>query len=187
LLMLLAPFMGIIIALNPMQLLWLNLLTDGFLGLGLGIEPSEKNTMKRRPRRAKDPILNKMGLIHVTWTGLLIAGISLGVAYVYFDSNNPQNTYWQSMVFATIGFTQIGHALGLRASSRFIFSITSNLLFTAMFVLTLTLHLSVIYIPFLEQFFDLSPLNSHDLLLSVGFGVLVMILVQVERMILKNI
>lgn len=179
--MLVAPLLGIIVAMNPMQLLWLNLLTDGFMGLGLGLEPSEKDTMKRPPRAAKDPILNKKGIIHVTWIGALIALFSLGLGYMYFDPGNPGDRYWQTMIFATIGFTQMGQAIGLRASSRSIFSFTSNYMFSLMFILTLALHLSVIYFPFLQQFFDLTPLGLKDLALSFSMGVLVMILLQLER------
>ncbi|MCI0496204.1 cation-translocating P-type ATPase, partial [candidate division KSB1 bacterium] len=85
LVMLLSPLMGITVALLPLQLLWLNLLTDGLLGLGLGLEPAEKNTMRRPPR---DPNANffSEGLgIHVIWVGALIGIIALGVARFFFD------------------------------------------------------------------------------------------------------
>ncbi|MDX5347335.1 MAG: HAD-IC family P-type ATPase, partial [Hymenobacteraceae bacterium] len=66
LVMLVAPFFGMLIALRPLQLLWLNLLTDGLMGLGLGMEPSEKDVMNRPPRSKEAPILEKEQLIHVT-------------------------------------------------------------------------------------------------------------------------
>lgn len=181
LVMLLAPLMGIVVALNPLQLLWLNLLTDGLLGLGLGVEPSEKNVMSRRPRSITAPILDKRAVIHVLWTGLLIGMITLIVGYVYYDPSQPENNYWQAMIFCTVGFTQVGHAIGLRASSYSVFSLTSNVLFTIMLFLALLLHLGVIYLPFANKFFELIPLHSNDLLLSAGLGVLLLIGVQVER------
>ena len=186
LIMLFAPFIGIIIALSPLQLLWLNLLTDGLMGLGLGVEPSEKDNMKRPPRSPQDPILNKPSLTHVTWTGILIAIITLFVGYIYFEPGQGDSPYWQSMIFATIGFTQIGHAFGLRASSRPIFSLTSNSLFTVMAVLTLILHLSVIYLPFLNVFFNLTPLAVTDLIISFLLGSLLLIGVQIERKFIKR-
>lgn len=181
LLMLLAPLMGIVVALNPLQLLWLNLLTDGLLGLGLGVEPAEKNVMNRRPRSITAPILDKRAVIHVLWTGILIGVITLLVGYLYYDPAEPGNNYWQAMVFCTVGFTQIGHAIGLRASSYTIFSITSNVLFSIMLFLTLLLHLGVIYLPFANKFFELIPLHTNDLIISAGLGVLLLIGVQVER------
>lgn len=186
LIMLLAPLMGIVVALKPLQLLWLNLLTDGLLGLGLGVEPAEKNVMKRPPRSISDPILDKRAIYHVLWTGGLIAIITLGIGYFYFNPDNPEDIYWQSMIFCTIGFTQIGHALGLRASSQSVFSFKSNMLFTGMLLLTLVLHVGVIYIPFASRFFTLVPLEMKDLIISVGLGMLLLVGVQIERRILKK-
>jgi Ca2+-transporting ATPase len=65
LVMLLSPLMGINVALLPLQLLWLNLLTDGLLGLGLGLEPAEKNTMRRPPRNPKANFFSEGLGIHV--------------------------------------------------------------------------------------------------------------------------
>ncbi|MGK7393004.1 MAG: calcium-translocating P-type ATPase, PMCA-type [Candidatus Cyclobacteriaceae bacterium M3_2C_046] len=186
LVMLLAPLIGIIIALSPLQLLWLNLLTDGLLGLGLGLEPSEVDNMERKPRSARDPILNKPAITHVTWTGILIALISLGVGFFYFDPAAADDPYWQTMIFATLGFTQIGHAFGLRASSHSVFSFTSNKLFSIMAILAFILHVSVIYMPFLDDFFSLVPLKMADLALSFGLGMLLLIGVQVERRFIKR-
>lgn len=180
LVMLFAPLLGIIVALNPLQLLWLNLLTDGLMGLGLGVEPSEKNVMNRSPRAISDPILDRKAIVHVIWTGILIAIISLGIGYFY-NTETYSDNYWQTMLFCTIGFTQIGHALGLRASSKSVFSLTSNKLFTGMFFLTLVLHLGVIYLPFANKFFSLVTLDGIDLLISAALGSLLSIGVQIER------
>lgn len=181
LVMLIAPLLGIVVALRPLQLLWLNLLTDGLMGLGLGVEPSEKNVMQRSPRSMSAPILNRKAIVHVIWTGVLIGIITLGVAYYYYNPTQPEDIYWQSMLFCTIGFTQIGHAIGLRASSYSVFSFSSNMLFTAMLFLTLILHLGVIYLPFANKFFSLIPLESMDLLISVALGMILLIGVQIER------
>lgn len=181
LVMLFAPFIGITIALSPLQLLYLNLLTDGLMGLGLGMEPSEKNNMQRPPRSVKDPVLNKPAVIHVTWTGFLIGAISLAVGFFYFDAAHADDPYWQTMVFVTLGFTQIGHALGLRATGHSVFSLTSNKVFTIVIVLTLILQLAVIYVPFFGIFFSLAPLEVLDLAISIFLGVVVLACVQLER------
>lgn len=186
LVMLLAPFFGIVIALRPLQLLWLNLLTDGLMGLGLGVEPAEKDNMQRPPRNANDPILNKPALFHVSWAGVLIASITLGVGLYYFDRQNPENTYWQTMIFATLGFTQIGHALGLRAKGYSPFSLTSNKLLTGLTFLTIGLQLAVIYLPFMKDFFGLIPLEGRDLLISFLLGSLLFIGVRLENYIKKS-
>ncbi len=181
LVMLLAPFSGIVVALSPLQLLYLNLLTDGLMGLGLGMEPAEADNMKKPPRAVKDPVLNKPAILHVTWTGLLIGGISLAVASYYFNPAQPDDPYWQTMLFATLGFTQIGHALGLRATGHSVFSLTSNRMFTTVIILTLILQMMVIYVHFFHEFFSLTELKPSDLALSFLLGLFVLVCVQVER------
>ena len=181
LVMLLAPLFGMLIALKPLQLLWLNLLTDGLMGLGLGMEPAEKDVMERPPRKKDARILGKGQVFHVTWSGTLIAVITLAVGAYYFDPAQPEDPYWQTMLFATLGFTQIGHAFGLRATGHDAFSLTSNPFLTILTLLTIVLQLAVIYLPFLEDFFMLTPLEGKDLLISFSLGFIMLIAVRLEN------
>ncbi|MDX1333870.1 MAG: cation-transporting P-type ATPase, partial [Robiginitalea sp.] len=181
LVMLLAPLFGMLIALKPLQLLWLNLLTDGLMGLGLGMEPAEQDVMGRPPRKKEARILGKRQVFHVTWTGTLIAVITLAVGAYYFDPAQPADPYWQTMLFATLGFTQIGHAIGLRASGHNAFSLTSNPLMTFLTLLTIALQLAAIYLPFFDKFFMLTPLEGTDLLLSIFLGLILLVAVRLEK------
>jgi Ca2+-transporting ATPase len=181
LVMLLAPLFGMLIALKPLQLLWLNLLTDGLMGLGLGMEPAEKDVMERPPRKKEARILGKRQVLHVTWSGALIAAITLAVGVVYFDPARPEDPYWQTMLFATLGFTQIGHAIGLRATGHNPFSLTSNPLLTFLTLLTIALQLAAIYLPFLDDFFMLTPLEGKDLLISFALGFILWAAVRLEN------
>lgn len=181
LVMLGAPLLGVNVALRPLQLLWLNLLTDGLMGLGLGTEPAEEDVMRRPPRSPDAPVLDRPALTHVSWVGALIALVTLGLGARYTDPQDPGNIAWQTMIFATLGFMQIGHALGLRASGRSPFAVGSNPLMAAMTVATLALQLAVIYAPFLERFFGLAPLSFRDLALAFALGSLTFIGVRVER------
>ena len=181
LVMLCAPLLGINVALRPLQLLWLNLLTDGLMGLGLGVEPAEADAMSRPPRRPESPVLDRPMRIGIAWVGGLIAALSLGIGALYFDPENPLNTTWQTMIFMTLGFTQMGNALGLRASGISPLSPTSNPLMTVLTLMTLGLQLAVIYLPFMERFFGLTPLALQDLGISFGLGVLVFVIVRIEK------
>jgi len=181
LVMLCAPLFGINIALRPLQLLWLNLLTDGLMGLGLGVEPPEADTMRHPPRDPEAPVFSRSLLSHVSWVGVLIATITLGLGAAYFDPARPGDMTWQTMIFVTLGFTQIGHALGLRASGRSALSPLSNPLMTVVTLATLVLQLAVIYVPFLERFFGLAPLGPADLALAMGLGVLPFVGARLER------
>jgi Ca2+-transporting ATPase len=181
LVMLCAPLLGINVALRPLQLLWLNLLTDGLMGLGLGVEPAEADVMNRPPRRPGSPVLERPVSIQIAWVGGLIALLALGVGVMYFDPGNALDTTWQTMIFMTLGFTQVGNALGLRASGRSPLSPTSNPFMTVLTLMTIGLQLAVIYLPFMKEFFGLTPLPLQDLGISFGLGVLVFAIVRIEK------
>ncbi|MBB6610892.1 cation-translocating P-type ATPase [Pontibacter sp. Tf4] len=179
--MLCAPLIGITVALSPLQLLWLNLLTDGLMGLGLGTEPAEADTMKRPPRAPDQSVLTKTEVIYVSWTGTVIAIVTLLIGSYYLSAGNEQSTAWQTMIFATIGFMQMGNAFGLRAYGYSPLSIRSNKLFFIMATLTLILQLAVIYVPGVNNIFDLQPLEIKDLAIAFGTGILMFALVFLEN------
>ena len=181
LVMLAAPLFGINVALRPLQLLWLNLLTDGLMGLGLGVEPAEADAMQKPPRRPDAPVLDAAARVHVSWMGVVIAVATIGLGAAYFDPLQPEDATWQTMIFAALGFTQIGHALGLRASGHSSFSITANPLMAILTLVTLMLQLAAIYLPFLDRFFGLTPLALKDLALAFGMGILTWAGVQIEK------
>jgi Ca2+-transporting ATPase len=181
LVMLAAPLFGIIVALRPLQLLWLNLLTDGLMGLGLGMEPAEAGTMQRPPRPPEAPVLDRPVKVHITWVGVLIAAVTLGLGVWYVDPARPEDTTWQTMIFTALGFTQIGHALGLRASGHSGFSLRANPLMTAVTLAALVLQLTVIYIPFFDRFFELTPLGLRDLGIAFAAGAITWIGVLIEK------
>jgi len=184
LVMLAAPLFGIHVALRPLQLLWLNLLTDGLMGLGLGVEPAEADAMRRPPRAPDAPVLDTAARGHISWVGIVIAVATLGLGAAYFDPAQPEDATWQTMIFATLGFTQIGHALGLRASGHSSFSITANPLMAMLTLGALALQLAVIYLPFLDRFFGLTPLALKDLGVALAMGALTWAAVQLEKRLL---
>ena len=186
LVMLAAPLFGINVALRPLQLLWLNLLTDGLMGLGLGVEPAEADTMRRPPRAPAAPVLDRAARVHIGWVGAVIAAATLGLGVIYFDPARPEDTTWQTMIFAALGFTQIGHALGLRAAGHSVFAATANPLMPALTLATLGLQLAAIYLPFMEQFFDLTPLSLSDLGIALGMGALTWACVQIEKRLTRD-
>jgi Ca2+-transporting ATPase len=181
LVMLAAPLFGINVALRPLQLLWLNLLTDGLMGLGLGVEPAEADAMRRPPRPPAAPVLDTAARVHISWVGIVIAVATLWLGAAYVDPLQPEDTTWQTMIFAALGFTQIGHALGLRAAGHSSLSITANPLLALLTLATLVLQLAAIYLPFLDRFFDLTPLPLKDLGLAFGMGVLTWAGVRIEK------
>jgi Ca2+-transporting ATPase len=186
--MLLAPFFGIHVALQPLQLLWLNLMTDGLLGLGLGLERGETDSMQQPPRSLGAGLFGQGLAGHILWVGLVIGLIALSIGYLYYAPANPTNTTWQTMIFTTLAFLQIGHALASRSTyeSVFTLSIFTNPLLASMVVLAGAVQLIVIYEPSLDQFFRVTPLSFVQLLLCMFFGTGALLAIEVEKAIFRR-
>ncbi len=184
LVMLLAPFLGKPIPLLPLQLLWLNLLTDGLLGLGMGVEAPEKDTMKRPPYSPKEGVFSRGAGLQVLWVGALIGALALGLGAWYYFTGREE---WQTMVFTFLAFVQVFQAWASRSGkeSAFAMPVMSNpLLFWMMLVVT-SLQLAVLYIPPAAEFFSVKPLGVVDLLIAIAAGFVVLVVMEIEKRIRK--
>jgi P-type Ca2+ transporter type 2C len=185
LVMLLAPFLGKPLPLLPLQLLWLNLLTDGLLGLGMGVEKAESDTMSRPPYSPREGMFSRGAGVQVAWVGALIGGLALLLGYVYFLAGLEQ---WQTMVFSFLAFAQIFQALASRSSkdSFFKMGLSGNPLLAWMVLLVFGLQMAVIYLPALNRFFSVVPLSATDLAIAIGTGAIVLVAMELEKLIKKK-
>lgn len=188
LVMLLAPLAGIHVALLPLQLLWLNLLTDGLLGLGLGLEPAEKGTMQKPPRSPQENIFSGGMGTHVVWVGTVIGLLALGAGLLYFDPANPADTRWQTVIFTALAFMQMGQALASRSAQESLFTMgwRSNPVLLGLVLLTIVSQLTVVYLPVLDRFFQVTPLAWKEMLLCAGLGLATLLLLEAEKMWLRH-
>jgi Ca2+-transporting ATPase len=188
LVMLLAPLIGLNVALLPLQLLWLNLLTDGLLGLGLGVEPAESNTMKRPPRTSQESLFSGGLARHVIWVGLAIGLAALGLGALFGNTTGATTSHQQTIIFTVLAFMQMGQALASRSTTESIFTLglLSNPILLVLILVTAVLQLAVIYIPFLDQFFQITPLTLGELSLCVAFGLGMLLLIELEKVLLRR-
>ena len=164
------------------------MLTDGLLGLGLGVEPAEKNTMRRPPRNPQAGLFSEGLGVHVLWVGALIGAVALLVGWLYFDPANPDDRTWQTMIFTTLAFLQVGQALASRSSreSFFTLGIGTNPTLLGLAAIVIVLQFAVLYAPFLEQFFQIVPLSSRDLLVAVALGSLAFVAIEIEKWVIRS-
>ncbi len=182
LVMMLAPLAGIgVMALRPLHLLWLNLLTDGLMGLGLGLESAEPDVMSRPPRKPDAAILDRPTILHVSWMGLFIAFSSLLLAGIWHHYQFGGEHEWQTVLFSAIGFAQIGQAWGLRSLTEKPFCFGRNPALVVLTLLTLLLQLGVVYIRPLSHAFKLTPLSREGLAATAALGALTFVIVHLER------
>lgn len=164
--MLLAPFLGMPLPLMPLQILWINLVTDGLPGLALGVEKAESNTMRRPPYPPNENVFARGLAKNIIWVGLLMGLISLGVGLWYWSMGNPA---WQTMVFTTLTLSEMGYVMAIRSKRDSIFKIgwLSNRALVGAVALTTMLQLAVVYIPFLQSIFNTVTLSLTDLTICI--------------------
>lgn len=178
--MLVAPFLGMPLPLFPLQILWINLVTDGPTALTLGVEPAELNIMRRPPYPPGDSIFARGLGRHVLWVGVLMAALSLGTGYLYWRGGHP---HWQTMVFTTLAFSQMAHVLAIRSSTESLFRIglLSNRLLLGAVTTTIALQLAVTYVPVLQGLLTTMALSATDLAISLLVSTAVFWAVEAEK------
>jgi Ca2+-transporting ATPase len=181
----LAPFLGLPVPLLPIQILWINLVTDGLPGLALASEPAERNVMRRPPRPPGESLFAHGLGMHALLVGLLMAGLALGVQAYYWHSGLAQ---WQTMVFTTMCFTQLAHVMTIRSerTSLFELGIATNWPLLGAVILTVLLQLSLVYVPAFNALFKTVPLSAADLLVCIGASGVIFGVVELEKLIRRR-
>ena len=183
--MLVAPFFGMPLALLPLQILWMNLMTDGLPALALSAEPPESDTMRRPPYPPTESVFARGLGRHVVWVGLLMALLSLGVGYWYWRANDPK---WQTMIFTTLTLSQMAHVLAIRSERHSLIRIGvfSNKPLLAAVGLTVSLQLALLYVPLLQETFKTTALPLSDLVRTVALAAVIFFAVESEKWLLRR-
>ncbi len=178
LVMFIAPFLGMPLPLLPLQILWINLVTDGLPGLALAIEDKEPGIMERKPFDSQDSIFAHGVWQQIAWVGVLMGLVSLVVGAVYYNAN-PDGV-WRTMVFTTLVLGQMGNALAIRATTQSVFrvGIFANKLMIGAIALTVVLQMALLYVPFLQKIFGTEPLNGRDLAIALAASTIVFFAVE---------
>jgi Ca2+-transporting ATPase len=178
----LAPFLGLPVPLLPVQILWINLVTDGLPGLALAAERAEGNVMRRPPRPVRESVFARGLGVHVLWVGLLMAALTLA-GQAWFVEQGATQARWQTITFTLLTFVQLGHVLAVRSERESLFSqgpLTNRALLGAV-LLAVALQLTIVYVPMLNRLFRTEPLALPELALTLGAAALVFGAVEIEK------
>jgi len=181
----LAPFLGLPIPLLPIQILWINLVTDGLPGLALAAEPAERGIMHRPPRPAQGGMFSQGMWQHIIWVGLLMAGICL-LVQVWALHNNSD--HWQTMVFTVLTLSQLANVLAIRSEkeSFFVNGFFSNPAMAATIIFTFVLQMATIYVPVLNPIFKTQALSMGELAICLVMSSVVFFAVEIEKMLVRR-
>lgn len=185
-LMLVAPFLGMPLPLLPLQILWVNLVTDGLPGIALAQEKGEPGVMQRSPFKPTESIFSRGLGGQIVWIGSLMGLVSLVVGYVAW-SNDPGG-HWQTMVFTTLVLSQMGNALAIRSNKLSLFSIGffSNRLMVNAVLGTVALQLLLIYLPPLQSIFNTEALSIAELAICLVASIVVFVVIEIYKWFLRR-
>ena len=167
LVMLLGPLLGMPLPLFPLQILWINLLTDGLPALALGVEPAEGDAMRRPPRSPSEGALTRGAWAYVLGIGALLGILCLAVALPLHRAEDPS---WRTALFTTLTFAQMAHVLAIRSRRETLFRrglFTNKPLLIAV-ASTVLLQLAAVYAPPLQGIFRTVPLLPGTLALCAA-------------------
>lgn len=181
----LAPFLGLPIPLLPIQILWINLVTDGLPGLALAAEPAERGIMRRPPRPLQESIFAHGMWQHMIWVGLLMAGMCLLVQAWALHSGSA---HWQTMVFTVLTLSQLAHIMAIRSEkeSLFVIGFLSNPAMAATVVFTFMLQMATIYLSALNPIFKTEPLAMDELAICLALSSVVFFAVEIEKWLVRR-
>lgn len=189
--------MGLAAPLIATQLLWINLLTDSFPAIALGMDPGNPDVMKEKPRNAKESFFAGGAGLHLILGGMLIGALTIFAfwfgyyehGYSPFDKTAPQNTleYARTMAFMVLVMCQLFFSLAVRNHSKSIFQIGifSNKYLVGAIVLGVILQLAVITVPFMQRAFHLQMLDLRAWLIAISLGLVPLLINEIVKIFIR--
>ena len=174
-----APLFGLLgVPLTPLQILWMNLVTDGVPALALALEPGEKGLMQRPPAQPGESIFARGIGSYILRVGVVFALMTISLMVWAARSG----AHWQTMVFTTLCLAQMGHALAARSDQPLVrVAPFSNPWLLWAVALTTALQLALLYVPSLAAFFGTRPLSASELGICVAVSVLFFLYLELEK------
>jgi Ca2+-transporting ATPase len=198
----LSPLIGLAAMLKPIQILFSNLLTDGLLGLGMGMEAAEKNIMNRPPYSPNESILSRGVARHIFIIGPIIGFLLLSFGYIQWKlldlpnflqiidkdylnalNSDPRVLLWGTLMFMALGLMQVSRAFSSRSFIEPIwkqrFNTNKELLWLVLTVIVLLM--LAIYTPGIQTFFHVISLSSENLGLCITFALIVLVIMELFK------
>ncbi len=187
--MIFGPLLGMPLPLLPLQILWVNLVTDGLPGLALAMEPAERDTMQRPPHPPQEHVFGRGMGWDIAWIGLLMGVVSLVMGYVSWTVAPEQEAHWRTLIFTVLTLSQLGNAMAIRSNrdSLFRIGVFSNRLMVGSLLLTLVLQMAVIYLPPFQTIFKTEALSVWELCGCFAISTIVFWSVELQKLLKRTL
>ncbi|MCG9480148.1 MAG: cation transporting ATPase C-terminal domain-containing protein, partial [Actinomycetia bacterium] len=183
-----ALFMGLPLALVAVQLLWLNLVTNGIQDVALAFEGGEPGAMLRKPRNPREGIFNRLMVEQTLISGLVMAGVAMGVWY-YMIGNSYEISTARNLILLLMVLMQNMHAFNCRSErdSTFRIPLSRNYLLIAGVLAAQGIHIASLYIPFMQNLLGTSPVTFTQWLLLLSLATIVLWVMEIYKFIKRKI
>lgn len=177
------------VPLTPLQILWMNLVTDGVPALALAVEPAEPNVMKRPPFNPRESIFARGLGWYMVRIGVIFAILTIILmewAFTHAQGYGDPDR-WKTMVFTTLCLAQMGHAIAIRSNTQLTIELNpmTNPYVWGAVILTTILQLMLIYVPPLRAFFGTQVLDFGELMICLGFSMLMFVWIELEKLFIR--
>ena len=178
--------------LQPVHLLWINLITDCFPALALGMEKSEADIMKRKPRDPKEGIFAGGMGFDVFFQGFIVTVLVMASYLIghYYESGVLEfvdSADGTTMAFLTLSMVEIFHSLNMRSRRGSIFKMeTHNKFLYGAMIASLVLTTAVIEVPFLAAAFEFTPIDLPEYAIALGLAVLIIPIMEVVKAVQRS-
>ncbi|MDP2344003.1 MAG: cation-translocating P-type ATPase [Deltaproteobacteria bacterium] len=181
--MLVAMAAGLPLPLTALQILWVNLVTDGMPALALVTDPTGKDALARRPRRTDEPILGRREWTSIVLSGVVTAACSLAV-FVWALKTRDEATA-RNLAFSTLVFGQLFRAFAARSADKTLFEVGAlqNLWLLLVVVVSVALQLGIHHVPLLQGLFGIEALSLTDCALSLGVGLIPVTVIELAKLV----
>ncbi len=183
--LLLGPLFGLPIALLPIHILWINLVSDGLPAIALSFEKAEDDIMTRPPRPPQENVFSNGRGFEMIWVGLLMGAVAL-IAQAWAINNG---LHWQTIVFNVLCLCQMGNVLAIRSEKRSFFSadIFSNKLLIAAVLIAFGLQAIVTYVPAMQPIFKTESLTLFEFLIVGAASSVIFFAVEIKKAIVRKV
>jgi len=167
-----ASGVGLPLPLLPLQLLWINLVTDGLPALALVGDPISDRLLSRPPRKPDEPMLGRPQWITIVVTGLLQAAVTISVFAWALEARGLSEA--RNLAFSVIVFAELFRSFAARSTTRLFWEVGAftNLRLLGVVVLSFLVQLGLHHIPFAQTLLGTGPLSGSDCALSVALGLI---------------
>jgi len=183
-----AVALGFPLPLLAAQILWINVVAEEFPAIGLALEPSHSDIMKRKPRDPKESMPSRPLMIYTLGIAATIVAGTLGM-YIITLQSNPDLSYARTVAFVGLGFFTVYNAYSSRSLQESVFRMNplGNKTLLMGIAASILAILAVVYIPFMQFIFETRPLTSESWILILTTGLVVVLAAEVMKKILSGL